>query len=122
MSFGEYVRNRRMELRLTLREFSKNKGYDVAYISRIENGYVTPPEDQEKLKALAVALQLVENSEDWVKFFDLAATEKGVLPQDIKEKASNINFLPAFYRTLRKKEVTDSDIEKLVKILRDGKA
>jgi len=122
MTFGDYVRAKRIDLGLTLRGFSENKGYDVAYVSRIENGYIAPPEDQSKLKALAVALELKEESEEWVRFFDLAAAEKGVLPEDIKAKASNINFLPAFYRTLRKKEIDNTDIEKLVKILRDGKA
>lgn len=117
MNFGDFIRERRIKMKLTLRQFAKQKGYDAAYISRLENNLVNPPTDEEKLRGLAKALELKEQSEEWVQFFDLAAASRGQIPQDL---ASNINILPAFYRTIRKKKITEEDIKDLVKIFKKG--
>jgi transcriptional regulator with XRE-family HTH domain len=116
--FGEFFRQKRLELRLTLRQFCRKKGYDAGYISRMESGLLLPPKDIEKLKALATALEIKEQTPDWVLFFDLAATEKGEIPKDIKDFSKFQGMLPAFYRTLRKKKVTEKDIKNLLKLFR----
>ena len=116
--FGEFIRQKRLKLKLTLRQFCRKKGYDTAYISRLENGLLPPPKDSEKLEALAIALEIKKNTQDWVHFFDLAATEKGEFPKDIQENFSELKgTLPAFYRTLRKKKITEKDIKELLKLL-----
>ena len=116
--FGEFVRQKRLNLKLTLRQFCKIKGYDPGYISRIECGLLSPPKDHQKLKALAIALEIKEKEPDWVLFFDLAATEKGEIPKDIKNFSEIQKILPAFYRTIRKKKIAEKDIKKLVKLFR----
>ena len=118
-NFGVFFRTKRIELRLTLRTFAKNKGYDAAYISRLENGFLTPPEDVEKLKALALALEIKEATPDWVTFFDLAAVSRKSIPSNLLEDNPNIiNFLPAFFRTARKKEINKEDIKNLLSLLK----
>ena len=117
--FGEFFRTKRIELKLTLRSFAKNKGYDAAYISRLENSFLTPPEDVEKLKALALALEIKEETPDWVTFFDLAAVSRKSIPSNLLEDNPNvINFLPAFFRTARKKEINKEDVKNLLSLLR----
>jgi len=118
LTFSEFFNSKRLSMGLTLRRFCANKGYDVAYISRLENGLMAPPEDPEKLKALAFALELEESSIDWVTFFDLAATVKGKLPEDLKRDTRIMTVLPAFYRTIRKKDIAKTDIDKLIKLLK----
>lgn len=116
--FGEFIRQKRLGLKLTLRQFCKKKGYDAGYISRLECGLLSPPRNTEKLRALAIALEIKENRPDWVLFFDLAATEKGEIPKDIKDFSKLQGKLPVFYRTLRKKKITEKDIKDLLKLFR----
>ena len=122
MKFGEFFRTKRIELGLTLRKFCQGSGLDPAYVSRIENGLSLPPESIEKLKGLAVAIKLEEGTIEWVTFFDLASAAKGEIPLDIHGAFPNINsILPAFYRTLRKRTITKTDVNSLLTLIKDGK-
>lgn len=104
-NFTTFVQNKRRELGLSLRSFCQRKGYDPANISRVENGLLPPPQDREKLRAYALALEIEEGSEDWVTFFDLAANAVGKIPEDIIEDFPQVKrLLPAFYRSIRKKD------------------
>lgn len=121
MNFSKFIYERRIKLGYTLRKFCKTKGYDPAYISRLENGLTLPPDETDKLRALAMALKLKEQTSEWVNFFDLAAISKNKLPEDItKDNPYLVSFLPAFYRTLRNKKMTKEDIKKLLQIIKDG--
>lgn len=117
LTFFEYFEKRRVQLGYTLRKFCRNKGYDPAYISRLENGLIPPPEDSNKLKALAIAIELEKDTPEWVNFFDLAAASQGKFPKDLSSNPKLVNLLPAFYRTLRRKNLTEQDINKLLKHL-----
>jgi transcriptional regulator with XRE-family HTH domain len=119
MNFGEYFKNKRRELGLTLRQFCIHSGQDVAYISRLENGLLPAPSSPEKIKGLAKALKIVQDSEEWVTFFDLAATSRHNIPSDIKldsEKA--LELLPAFYRTLRNEPISTEEAERLLRLIK----
>ena len=122
INFSNFFFNRRVSLGYTLRKFCRNKGYDVGYISRIENGLIEPPSSPRKLKALATALELDPETSKWVVFFDLASACKGRIPQDLTKNSVIINLLPAFYRTLRKEQITQQDINKLITLIKDGKS
>ena len=45
MEFGEYIKERRQSLGLTLRKAAKLVGFDAAYLSRIEAGKVAPSDE-----------------------------------------------------------------------------
>ena len=118
MKFNEFVREKRKELNMTLRKFCQTKGYDTAYISRLENGLLNPPKEKKKLEALAFALEIEENTAEWVAFFDLAAASHLSIPEDIKKDFPEIvRFLPAFYRTLRNESCSEKKIENLISLL-----
>lgn len=116
MDFGQFVRARRLELGLTLREFCKESGYDSGYISRLENSLVLPPESEEKLKRLASALGIQKGTPDWVKYHDLRVVARRQIPKEIDSRV--LNFLPAFFRKSSKGEVTKADVEKLVNLIK----
>ena len=46
MKFHELFKKKRMEIG-TVREFAKQSGLDLAYVSRLENGVVLPTKDSE---------------------------------------------------------------------------
>lgn len=118
MNFGDYVFQKRKDLGLTLREFCRKFGYQPSYISRLENSVLGAPNNKKKLSALALALKIEKDTEDWITFFSLAASSRVSIPKDIKEDFPNITrFLPAFFRTTRKNKVTKNDIETLIKLI-----
>lgn len=122
MIFAQYFAERRKVLGLTMRRFADQKGYDVGYISRLENDVIKPPAEMDKLKALAVALELEPETTEWVHFFDLAAAARAELPDDLKDKTQVVNLLPAFYRTLRKDKINKDEVEHLLNLLKGGAA
>lgn len=118
MNFGDFFREKRLKEGLTLRAFCNRFGYDSAYISRIETARLSPPKEEEKLIALAKALGLKKETEDWIRFFDLAYQAKAELPPDIKMAAPEIlSLVPAFLRTRDGKKIDKYKIRELIKFL-----
>ena len=118
-TFGKFIREKRLEQNLTLREFCKTTGYDIGYISRLENDLFLPPEDEEKLEKLANILNIKRNTTAWNQYYDLATIARRQLPKDIDSKV--LNYLPAFFRKASKKEVKKEDVEKLIGLIKGTK-
>ena len=116
MQFNELFRDYRM-MHGTVRQFAKDNGYDVAYISRLENGITMPPKDNDKLERLATCLGLKKGTDKWQEFFDLASVAKNELPADLQDNERVASILPAFYRTLRNKQLDGDDVEKLLELI-----
>lgn len=119
MKFHELFKQKRMEIG-TVREFARESGLDLAYVSRLENGVILPPKDGEKLARLADALGIVEGSEEWREFMDLAAIAKNELPEDLRDDERVAKVLPAFYRAMRDKELGEEDLQKLLELIKES--
>ena len=113
-AFGEAIKARRGELRLTLREFAKRSKMDPGNASRIERGRLAPPQGEEILARVARALELKAGSAEWQNLFDLAAAANGRVPTDILSDDDAMARLPVLFRTVRNKSF---DLEKLDKLL-----
>ena len=120
INFGGYFEQRRQEQGLTLRMFCKKALCDPANISRMERGLISPPKGRDILEKYAEALNLVESSDEWYKFFDLAAADQGIVPQDIMDDAELVKVLPVFFRTLRGQKPTEEEMTKLAEKIREG--
>lgn len=120
MKFYELFKKRRMEIG-TVREFAEKSGLDLAYVSRLENGVILPPKDNGKLARLAKALGLKCGSEEWREFMDLAAVAKNELPEDLQDDERVAKVLPAFYRTLRSKELDEGELRKLLNLIKESR-
>lgn len=120
INFGRYFEQLRQERGLTLRMFCKKASCDPANISRMERGLIPPPKGREILEKYAEALSLVEGSDEWYKFFDLAAADQGIVPQDIMDDAELVKVLPVFFRTLRGQKPTEEEMTKLAEKIREG--
>ena len=118
--FGEFFKTRRIANRKTLRQFCIENGLDPGNISKLERGLLPPPQSREKLEEYAGYLKIKKGSDDWYTFFDLAAAETGRIPEDIMTKEKIEDKLPILFRTLRGQKVSDENLEKLVKMLRDA--
>ena len=121
MNFGDFFRLKRIEKGMTLRSYCNRYGLEPASISKIENNKLNPPKDENKLKALASSLELIEGTEDWIKFFDLAYQTHNELPLNIKNEASDvIKLLPRFLRTNDNKRLNRKKLEELIAFLQKG--
>ena len=118
--FGEFFKACRIAIKKTLRQFCFENGLDPGNISKLERGLLPPTQSREKLEKYAGYLQIKKGSDDWYTFFDLAAAETGRIPEDIMTKEKIEDKLPILFRTLRGQKVSDENLEKLIKILRDA--
>jgi len=116
--FGEFFRGLRASRGLSLRGFCLANGFDPGNISRLERGVLPPPESREKLETYAKALRLKKGSDDWYTFFDLAAAERGRIPEDVLSDVELVNRLPVLFRTLRGQRVDDEALDDLVERIR----
>src|SRR2546421_11583336 len=83
MRFGDYIKERRIAKRITLRAFSEAIGYDPANYSRMERGLLMPPTSPEKLNAFARELDIRRDSQEFREMVRLAALSRGEIPPAI---------------------------------------
>ena len=119
-TFGEFFRQKRVAAGFTLRSFCNRFGLDPAYISRIETDILTPPQDRDKLSALAKALGINDSSTNWINFFDLAYISKGKLPEDILANKKAQKFLPLLFRTARGQRLSKKKLQELVNLINNA--
>ena len=118
IAFGRFVREKRLELGLTLRKFCRNHGYDCGNFSKIERGVFPAPQRRPELERLAQALGLAERSDDWLLFFDLAAVSAGRIPQDILNDEQLASKLPLVFRTISGKPLSEKSLRRLAEVVR----
>ena len=119
-SFGEWIRARRAELRLSLRAFATASGVDPGNLSKYERGLLPPPQDQERLHAMAIALQLRRGSDSYRHFLDLAAAGAGRIPPDLANDADLVKRLPLLFRTARDRRLTLEQVVELARRIRES--
>ncbi len=78
-TFGEFIRDRRDELGLSVRKMAENLGMTPVYLSDIERGNRHAP--TKFLEKLAEELKISKFEEQ--DFYDLAAATRGFLYEDI---------------------------------------
>lgn len=119
-AFGALLKQLRIKLKLTLREFCNEHGFDPGNYSRLERGVFNPPRDREKLTRYAEALGLCPGEDDWLEFFDTAAASRGEIPQDLLSDDEVVAKLPILFRTLRAKPISPDRLDELVEKIRKG--
>ena len=117
-AFGQFFKTRRLAIGKTLRQFCAENGFDAANISRIERGLIAPPRMKEKLEHYAAALEIVRGTDAWLEFFDLASVEAGRIPKDILDDAAVVRKLPAFFRTMANKQLTEDKLDQIIELIR----
>jgi transcriptional regulator with XRE-family HTH domain len=117
-SFAEFFRMRRKEHRITLRDFCEKASADPANISRMERGAMPPPQDSDILARYAHALDIRDGSDEWYAFMDLAAADRGIIPQDIMDDKELVKQLPVFFRTLRGQKPDEADLRNVIEKIR----
>lgn len=118
MTFGEYVKRRRMARGISLRKFTSAAGLDPSNHSKVERGRVAAPTG-ERLEALGVALGITKGTAEWTRFEDIAAASQATVPPDL-DRETTVGMLPVFFRIMRREKVTRKDLDELVKKIREA--
>jgi len=117
MTFGEFIRNLRIEKSLTLREFCRAAKLDPSNWSRIERGLASPPKSKFVLQGIAEILNIEERTEEYNTLFDLAAISH--IPTDLVSDERVIDKLPVFFRTIRGEKPNREELEELIRIMKE---
>lgn len=116
--FGEFIKEKRLSKGFGLREFCKIIEVDASNWSKVERGVLAPPQDEEKLKKIALVLDIEVESGLWKEMKDKASISAGVIPQDILSDTEVLQALPVFFRTLRSEKPTPEDLDKLIQMMK----
>lgn len=116
--FGEFIKEKRLKLDLSLREFCRRIDEDPSNWSKVERKVLPPPQDKSKLKKIAKALDIKTESEDWNNLTDYANVDAGIIPEYIKMNKEVLKSLPAFFRTVSNVKPTKEEILKLIEKLK----
>lgn len=115
-SFCETLKERRLALRMTLREFCRIADEDPANFSRIERGLKVPPGD-DVLERYGKALQYT--GQDLLNFITLGALTRKNLPKHLSEEEL-AGKLPAFLRLINGEYPTEEQLREAVMITREA--
>ncbi|KKL59672.1 hypothetical protein LCGC14_2212980 [marine sediment metagenome] len=115
-TFAEAARGHRLGLKMSLRKFCLDNSLEPGNTSKLERGLLPPPKG-ERLRVYALALSLVEGTDDWQEFCDLAAAAKGEFPEDLRDQELVLQ-LPALFRTMRGDPPTDEQLDHIVDLLK----
>jgi transcriptional regulator with XRE-family HTH domain len=118
--FGEFIKKRRLDQEISLREFCRLMGIDPSNWSKVERGIISPPQDEEKLKRIAEILKIQLGNSLWQKMKDMAKIDVGVIPEDIRSDSRVLNSLPMFFRTLRSEK--PEELEHLIDFIRKAES
>jgi len=118
--FGEFIKERRIDKGISLREFCKRIDIDASNWSKVERGLLAPPQDMERLKKIAQVLDIKVNSALWKELKDKANIDAGIIPEDILSDKKVLNSLPVFFRTVRSEKPTPEELDKLIAIIKKG--
>lgn len=114
--FGEYIRKKRLEMKMGLRTFAEQIGEDAGNWSRIETGRFPAPNGLRTLNLICRILKITDKE----MVYDLAAkSSKEKIPVDIKNQIKENEIVPILFRTIEKKHLSKNDIKNLIKRIKD---
>lgn len=116
ISFGEYLKRKREEKQISLRELARRLDLSAPYLSDVENNR-RGPLTEERLITLVKELHLTEEEE--TEMYDIIGQQRGLLPPDLNPYVSDRPYVNAALRTAKNLEADEEDwqmfIDELIK-------
>ncbi len=118
-TFGEFLKNKRISLGKTLRQFCDENDLDPGNISKIERGKMPPPTAEDKLRKYAQFLNIGVGTPEWETMRDLASISAGRIPEDMQD-SETLARLPVLFRSIRSSKFTEDELNELVRKVRES--
>lgn len=119
-SFGQFLKEKRLALDMSLREFAKRVGMQPSNYCNVEAD-VLPPPPAETLDRLAKALGLRQGTRDYEIFHDLAAKGRDEIPADVERIVKENELIPAMLRTVEYEQLSKEQLRGIIEDLRSGR-
>lgn len=118
MSFGQFIKEKRIGLELTLRAFCERQPCDPGNHSKLERGILNPPDDEAFMEKLAAALRIEKGTGDWFEFHTLANVARQQIPKVLMDDAEVVSKLPVLFRTLQGEPLPEEKMDELIDFIR----
>jgi transcriptional regulator with XRE-family HTH domain len=106
VTFGEYLKHKREEKQISLREVARTLGVSAPFLSDVENNR-RGPLTEERLADLAKVLNL--NEKEQSEMYDIVGKQKGLLAPDLNPYVTERPYVNAALRTARNLEANEED-------------
>lgn len=110
-TFGEYLKHKREERQMSLRELARRLELSAPFLSDVENNRRAPL-TEERLATLADVLNL--SKDDAAEMYDIVGRQKGLLAPDLNPYVTKRPYVNAALRTARNLEATEEDWQRFV--------
>ena len=120
VTFGETLKERRKELRLSLREFALRAELDAGNLSKIERGRLGAPQSEEVLDRICHALEIDPGSESGLELKDRAAAENARIPEEVLGDEEVMARMPILLRTVHNKKLSSDQLDQLIQMIREA--
>ncbi|HEY8751932.1 MAG TPA: helix-turn-helix transcriptional regulator [Tepidisphaeraceae bacterium] len=118
MTFGDFIKERRINFGRSLRSFCEANGYDAGNHSKLERGIFNPPDDDAFMRKLATALGVKVGSGEWFEMSSLASLARKQIPQPLLDDAEVAEKLPVLFRTLDGEPLAKEKMDELIQFIR----
>lgn len=121
MTFGEYLKQKRLDKEITLRGFAKLVDISPVYLCDLEKGRKAAPSMEVMQKMVS---KLALNKEESERFYDLAALEqtaKNPIPKDLNAFLKDNHVIVSALRTAKNLDATDEEWQDFIDKLRKSR-
>ena len=121
MTFGEYLKQKRLDKEITLRGFAKLVDISPVYLCDLEKGRKAAPSMEVMQKMVS---KLALNKEESERFYDLAALEqtaKNPIPKDLNACLKDNHVIVSALRTAKDLDATDEEWQDFIDKLRKSR-
>ena len=119
-TFGQFLKEKRLTLDLSLREFARKVGVQPSNYCNVEAD-VLPPPPADMLEKIGRALGLKKGTSDYETFHDLAGEGRGEIPADVERIVKENELIPAMLRTVEYEQVSKEQLRGIIEDLRSGR-
>ena len=121
MTFGEYLKQKRLDKEITLRGFAMLGDISPVYLCDLEKGRKAAPSMEVMQKMVS---KLALNKEESERFYDLAALEqtaKNPIPKDLNAFLKDNRVIVSALRTAKDLDATDEEWQDFIDKLRKSR-
>lgn len=121
MTFGEYLKQKRLDKEITLRGFAKLVDISPVYLCDLEKGRKAAPSMEVMQKMVS---KMALNKEESERFYDLAALEqtaKNPIPKDLNAFLKDNRVIVSALRTAKDLDATDEEWQDFIDKLRKSR-
>jgi transcriptional regulator with XRE-family HTH domain len=119
-TFGAFLKEKRLAMDLSLREFAGKVEMQPSNYCNIEAD-VLPPPPAAGLERIGKALGLKKGTPDYETFHNLAGKGRDEIPADIEQLIKENELIPAMLRTVEYENVTKEQLLGIIKDLKSGR-